>query len=46
MAIAVLCSDLLESVQVSPCIRDALGKGLNSIFDSLRIRKKICPAFS
>jgi hypothetical protein len=46
MAKDVLYSDLLKSIQVSPCIRDALGKGINSIFNSLGIRKKTCPAFS
>jgi len=45
MAMDVLYSDLLKSIQVSPCIRDALGEGLNGIFNPLRIRKKICPAF-
>jgi len=45
MAMDVLYSDLLKSIQVSPCIRDALGEGLNGIFNPLRIRKKIRPAF-
>lgn len=45
MAMDVLYSDLLKSIQVSPCIRDALGEGLNGILDPLRIREKICPAF-
>jgi hypothetical protein len=45
MAMDVLYSDLLKSIQVSPCIRDALGEGLNGIFNPLRIRKKISPAF-
>jgi hypothetical protein len=40
-----LYSDLLKGIEVSPCIRDALGIGLNSIFNSLGIRKKTCPAF-
>jgi hypothetical protein len=45
MAKDVLYSDLLKGIQVSPCIRDALGIGVNSIFNSLGIRKKTCPAF-